>query len=467
MAFLAPAFALAGEAVATFAVETVAPAAFDAACSLGDAIFGWGEQAFEPLQQLTEEEAEIANVNTRSYFGGASDEETDALLDNHLSTNHPEADDHLVQLAEHGASDETPGIQQTLTRLRDDPEFRNEMLKKAAYTAIASGAAVGTEQLAVHAYAYAINQNPPSEILTHHEHITGSLPNNPHIDPIYSPAYSPASDYMAPRKKARTGSKAKKRTMYNSLGYPLSGYDAEAKRSRLSGTTQRFGSTRLSTSSVRHYYPVSFNNYTLGTDRSRVMPLLHQWSGTEDTANITLGVKRGTGPTERIGDIITLKKIELTIAVRYSSPTYTPCEKFNFYLVYDNDYDRSWPTPTTTDWKATNFFQEGGLRTDSVRTRNGLNRFTVLKKVSVDFSQYNTPITTGSSGISGTLYVPNYFKSVKLTCNTTKPIMYDSADDAGAYNLIRHGQLYLVGCGTTTSQPTPELYVQGNIEFLP
>jgi hypothetical protein len=461
MAFLAPAFALAGEAVATFAVETVAPAAFDAACALGDWVFGIGE--YEPL---AEEEVEVMNVNTREYFGGASDEEVHALLDNHLAENVPEADDALVELVEHGASDETPGIQETLLRLKNDPAFRNEMMKKAAYTAIASGAAVGAEQLAVHAYAYAINKNPPSEILTHHETITGSLPNNPHIDPIYSPAYSPAADYMAPtrasKKYKRTprGPKIDNKTMREFLR-------ADAARSKKTA----LGYSRLKTATIRHYYPVNFDNYTLtGPDKSRVMPLLHQWNGAENVTGITLGIARGTGPSDRIGDIATIRKIDLTISVRYPNPGQLVNEKWNFYLIYDNDYDRQWPVPAPgSDWGTQFFFEAGGLRQDSVRTRNGLNRFTILKKMSLNFNDSLVPSYVGTSGVGGTLTYPPIYRTGKLICSMNKPIIYDATDQYGVYNQIRHGQIYLVACGADVAGSTmvPTVYIDGNIEFEP
>lgn len=465
MAFLAPVFAFVGEEVAAAVapvVEEVAVEAYDAASGLAARIFGDGYEVLEQSEEVaefladqTESEAEIV-VSAANTSGGNLSAETDALLESHMAEFHPDADANLVALVEHGSGAETPTISETLARLADDPEYRASLLKKALYAAIAAGATISTEQLATHAYAYAINNAPKDEILTHHEFTTGALPNNPHVAP---PMRYSGSDFMVakgPRvkryKKTPRGPKIPAAEMRAFLR-------ADAARSSRSN--------KIAIVHNRNYVDINWSAVPIpATAPAMVLPLLHSWSGLQTHASITggIGTAGGTGViSTRNGDVITVKKINLTIGMYYpNTRTITPNQKYNIYIFYDNDYDRAWPTASSTDLTPSPIFEAGGLRTDAFRTRNGSTRYSLLKKTTLDFSNFNQP------NLSGTWSLPEYCKTVSLSISTNKTIVYESGDATGAYNKIRHGQFYLVICGGSQGANTSaQLNVRGAVEYDP
>jgi hypothetical protein len=464
MAFLAPVFAFVGEEVAaaiTPIVEEVAVEAYDAASGLAARIFGNGYQVLDESEEVaefladqTESEAEIV-VSAANTSGGYLSAETDALLESHMAEFHPDADANLVALVEHGSGAETPTISENLARLANDPEYRASLLKKALYAAIAAGATISTEQLATHAYAYAINNAPKDEILTHHEFTTGALPNNPHVEP---PMRYSGSDFMVSKKRSSSSTSKRKTKKYRFSQADINAAVANYKPK----------SSKIAVVHNRNFVDINFVNATMPTTApAMVLPLLHSWNLAQATAGITggIGTAGGTGViSTRTGDVITVKKITLTIGVTFlNTRLVLPNQKFNIYIFYDNDYDRVWPTASSTDLTPTPIFESGGLRTDAFRTRNGSTRYSLLKKTTLDFTNF------AGVFLSGTWQPPEVNKSVSLTLNTNKQIVYESGEATGAYTKIRHGQLYLVICGGVQNNgtPAPLLSVRGAVEYDP
>jgi len=452
MAFLAPAVVAVGEAAGAAVFEYAWPAVVDAGFSVGqfivdDIIFG-GEQLYEAVDQVAlleeqtaEQEGIIAEVNANGNFNANAAE----MAEQHVVDFHfDEADSLLSEMAEVEGTDSTPGIYEALTQMRTSPEFRAAMIDKAAKALFVAGATFTTEQLVSHAYSYAMKEHATEdEILTHHEHITGE-------------------SYMPSTKRQKMSGTSKKRS---------SGGAASSSSKRIRATNSNAVARRIPLTTTRHVYKgASFTHSFAGN--SLVLPLINQWNGTIDTATgLSGGIATNAGSGSdgaRFGDIITVKNIKIKVYINYNGATATilPNQKYNFYVFYDNDYDRKWPTPSTTDWKATNFFDVGSGRTDAFRTRNNLARFTLLKKASVDFMKFTQPFAA-----TGTTF-PNFRQYCDINVNTSKTITYDSAfaGAGGLWDTIRHGQLYLVVCaaeGTLTAPNLPDFKYETRIEYEP
>lgn len=441
MAFLAPAameaagFALEGvaEFVADNVVDVVIDGAWKALDYVGTNVFGFAPEGYEAVSS----EVELLNVNTESY----AQTMLDASADERLAAAGEEAEQMIVQMTETGADENTPLLQSDLERLAGDAEYRSSIMKKVVKAAIVAGVTLSAEEIARRTYAYVVSQHPQEDILTHHEHITGQT--------------FMAATSVSKKKKRSKGRAGKK--------YKIS--DAAIARA-VANYTNPGSTTSFSTRHNLNSLDINYNNIALTTAGcSYVIPLLHAWSGANTWASITGGIARGTNAlSERIGDVITIRKINLAVGIAYptASQTLPPVQKFNLYIFYDNDYDRVWPSTSSTDLAATKIFEAGGMRMDAYRTRNGASRFKLLKKATLDFSNYAAIIPSGAT-------YPPFQKSVTMTVNCNKQIIYETGDNTGTYDKIRHGQLYfcLMGSSVTSGTPVYQVNMRGTIEYDP
>ena len=156
-----------------------------------------------------------------------------------------------------------------------------------------------------------------------------------------------------------------------------------------------------------------------------------------------VGIARGSGPSQRIGNRITIKSMEFAIRVR-AGPVASgdPNQRVVAYVILDTQANGAKPSPAdvfgTIDAATGQFALSGAGSLHAFRNLTNSKRFSTLKKFEINPNQY-APLTSYTAF--------SKYQTAYKKCNI--PIEYDASVSTGMISSIRTNNIFLCMFGSS------------------